>query len=151
MTGPEVQQQARSQSTHQLVIFALGGEDYALPIAQIKEVIRYTKPRAVSSPDAWVTGVISLRGAIVPIGDLAARLGVDAACADDAKIVIIETTTGTAGIIVDAVEEVLTIQAEQIDTTTITDRELMSGIAKIDERLVVVLDAELLLSISDQH
>jgi purine-binding chemotaxis protein CheW len=151
MTGPEVQHRARSRSTHQLVIFALGGEDYALPIAQIKEVIRYTEPRAVPTPEAGVTGVISLRGAIVPIGDLAARLGVDAAHAEDAKIVIIETTAGTAGIIVDAVEEVLTIQDEQIDTTTVSDGELVSGIARIDERLVVLLDAERLLTISDQQ
>lgn len=128
------------------MIFALGGADYALPIAQIKEIILYTQPRAVPSPDPWVTGVISLRGVIVPIDDLAARLGVAAACSEDAKIVVIETPAGTAGIVVDAVEEVLTIQEEQIDSTTVADRELVSGIAKIGERLVVLLDTELLLS-----
>ena len=133
-------------STHQLVVFSLGGEDYALPIAQIKEVIRYTQPRAVSSPDAWLTGVISLRGTIVPIGDLATRLGVSSARTDDAKIVITETAAGTAGIIVDAVEEVLTVDDAQLDRTTVVDRELVSGIAKIDDRLVVLLDAESLLT-----
>ena len=146
MSGPAAQQVARSSSTRQLVIFALGGEDYALPIAQIKEIIRFRQPRPVPSTDPWVMGVISLRGAIVPIGDLASRLGVSAASSDDAKIVIIEATAGTAGIIVDAVEEVLTIRDEQIDTTPVTDRELISGIAKIGERLVVLLDSELLLT-----
>ena len=129
-------------STQQLVVFSLGDERYALPIAQIKEVIRYKTPRAVASHDPAVKGVISLRGVIVPVGDLANRLGVSAHASEDAKIIIIDTAGGTAGIIVDAVEEVLTIDDDQLDTTSIASNELMNGIVKIDDRLIVLLDAE---------
>lgn len=132
----------RAISTHQLVVFSLGDDRYALPIAQIKEVVRYTRPRAVASSDPAVRGVISLRGVIVPVGDLANRLGVSVNAAEDAKIIITETTAGTAGIIVDAVEEIVTIDDDQVDTTSIASNELMSGIVQIEDRLIVILDAE---------
>ena len=59
------------QTTRQLVVFSLGEEEYALPITQVHEIIRYTEPRSVASDVDWVRGVISLRGKIVPVYDLA--------------------------------------------------------------------------------
>ncbi len=133
-----------SHASHQFVAFHVGDEEYALPIAQIQEVIRFTKPRSVVSEDPWVIGVISLRGKIVPVGDLAGRLGVSTTPTDDSKIVIIETPTQTLGMIVDAVDEVLSIEDDQLDTSTVTDRDIVRGIAKIDQRLVVILDSDAL-------
>jgi purine-binding chemotaxis protein CheW len=135
-----------AEVAQQFVVFRLGGEEYALPIAQIQEVIRYTKPRSVASEDAWVIGVISLRGKIVPVVDLAGRLGVSASSDEESKIVIVETADRTVGMIVDAVDEVISIDEDQLDTTTIVDREIVSGIAKVAERLIVTLDAGALLS-----
>ena len=129
------------EGAQQFVVFRLGGEEYALPIAQIQEVIRYTRPRSVASSDAWVIGVISLRGKIVPVVDLAGRLGVSATSDEESKIVIVETADQTVGMIVDAVDEVISIEEDQLDTGTIVDREIVSGIAKVDDRLVVTLDA----------
>jgi purine-binding chemotaxis protein CheW len=126
----------------QLVVFALGDEEYALPITRVQEIIRYSEPRAVASEAAWIKGVISLRGKIIPVCDLASRLGVTAANADDAKIVIVETATGTAGVIVDQVEEVLTVQPEQIDEVPGAGKEFIEAIAKIGDRLVILLDAD---------
>ena len=74
----------------QLVVFTLGSEQYALPIQQVHEIIRYTQPRSVAARDAWVRGVISLRGRIVPVYDLAARLGVSSELSEQTKIVIVE-------------------------------------------------------------
>jgi purine-binding chemotaxis protein CheW len=135
-----------TEIAQQFVVFHLGGEEYALPIAQIQEVIRYTKPRSVASSDAWVIGVISLRGKIVPVVDLAGRLGVSATSDEESKIVIVETADQTVGMIVDAVDEVISIEQQQLDTSTIVDREIVSGIARVDERLVVTLDAQSLLT-----
>src|SRR5207245_502469 len=87
------------QLAQQLVVFSLGDEEYALPITQVQEIIRYTEPRAVASEAAWIKGVISLRGKIVPVCDLAARLGLPTELAEQAKIVIVETDSGTAGVI----------------------------------------------------
>ncbi len=123
----------------QLVVFTLGAEHYALPIQQVHEIIRYTQPRSVASHTDWVRGVISLRGRIVPVYDLAARLGVTSELTEQTKIVIVETAEEVAGVIVDDVEEVLTVEDEQIEEVPGADASLIESIAKINDRLVVLL------------
>jgi purine-binding chemotaxis protein CheW len=124
----------------QLVVFTLAGEQYALPITQIQEIVRYTQPRSVASGEFWIRGVVNLRGRIVPIYDLAARLQVDSEVTEQTKIVIIDTGSQTVGVTVDGVDEVLTIDETQIESAPGADPTLIESIAKIDERLVVMLD-----------
>ena len=131
-----------TERTQQLVVFSLGAEEYALPITQVQEIIRYTEPRAVASEAHWIKGVISLRGKIVPVCDLAARLNLGAELSSDAKIVIVETGGGTAGVIVDEVEEVLTVDGSSLDAVPAAGTEFIDAIAKIDDRLVVLLNPE---------
>ena len=128
-------------TTRQLVVFTLGSEEYALPIEAVHEIIRYTEPRSVASSVGWIRGVISLRGKIVPVYDLAARLGNGGAQGDDQKIVIVETATDKAGVIVDDVQEVLTIDAEQLEPVPSADGGSIQAIAKVDDRLIVLLNA----------
>lgn len=129
--------------SRQLVVFSLGEEEYALPITQVHEIIRFTEPRTVASSDPSVRGVISLRGKILPVYDLATRLGMDhAATADEAKIVIVETAEDMAGVVVDDVEEVITIDADALDEAPTAGGRCIDGIAKIEDRLVVLLDPE---------
>jgi purine-binding chemotaxis protein CheW len=132
-----------SATTHrQLVVFSLGEEEYALPITHVHEIIRYSEPRSVASPTPWVRGVISLRGKIVPVYDLAQRLALTIERSDSAKIVIVETGSGLAGVIVDDVEEVLTISEDDLDVAPAAGRELIESIAKIGDRLVVLLQPQ---------
>ncbi len=129
-------------TTRQLVVFSLGEEEYALPITQVQEIIRYTPPRAVSSDEAWIRGVISLRGKIVPVYDLAARLNVAVGQVDQAKIVIVETVNDMAGVIVDEVDEVLTVEDEQLDDAPAGGGAVIDAIAKIDDRLIILLNLD---------
>src|ERR687890_1778034 len=99
-------------TSQQLVVFSLAAEEYALPIAAVHEIIRFTEPRSVASDAAWVRGVIGLRGKIIPIFDLAARVGLPAADSEPGKIVIVDTGTDQVGVMVDEVEEVLTVGAD---------------------------------------
>lgn len=127
--------------THQLVVFSLGEEEYALPIADVHEIIRYTEPRSVASSVDWVRGVISLRGKIVPVYDLASRLGC-AGCEDAAaerKIVIVEAATQLAGVVVDDVAEVITVDADQLERIPTADEAAIDAIVKLDDRLIVLL------------
>lgn len=140
---------ATAQLARQLVVFSLGDEEYALPITQVQEIIRYAEPRAVSADAGWIRGVISLRGKIVPVCDLAARLGLAAERARSAKIVIVETAGGTAGVIVDEVEEVLTVEAEQLEAVPAAGADFIDAIAKIGDRLVVLLDPDLIFTGAD--
>jgi purine-binding chemotaxis protein CheW len=130
-----------AEETHarQLVVFTLGAEQYALPIEQVHEIIRYYEPRSVASRIPWVKGVISLRGRIVPVYDLAARLGLNAELTEATKIVIVEADSEIAGVIVDEVEEVLTVDNQQFEEVPGADSELIESIAKIGDRLVVLL------------
>jgi purine-binding chemotaxis protein CheW len=133
-----------SAISQQLVVFSLGEEEYALPITHVQEIIRYAAPRAVASEVPWIRGVISLRGKIVPVCDLAARLDLPTTTADDKRgnIVIVETSNGTAGVIVDDVEEVLTVDETQLDSVPGTGSELSEAIAKVDDRLVILLNPD---------
>jgi purine-binding chemotaxis protein CheW len=130
-------------TTRQLVVFTLGSEEYALPIRQVHEIIRYTEPRSVAAESGWVRGVISLRGKIVPVYDLAARLGLATEeRPEGGKIVIVETATDMAGVIVDDVEEVLTVEDAQLDAVPAAGSPSIEAIAKIDDRLVILLDPD---------
>lgn len=128
------------QANHQqLVVFTLGAEHYALPIGVVNEIIRYAEPRSVASVTDWVRGVISLRGQIVPVYDVAARLGITSEVTEQSKIVIVEAGAETAGVIVDTVEEVLTVSGDQIEEAPGADATMIEAIVRIDDRLIVLL------------
>jgi purine-binding chemotaxis protein CheW len=129
-------------SAQQLVVFSLGAEEYALPIAAVSEIIRFSEPRAVASEVPWIRGVIGLRGKIIPIFDLAARLRLAATETEPGKIVIVETGTGQVGVMVSEVEEVLTVGPDALEDVPTADRDSIRGIARIEDRLVVLLDPE---------
>jgi purine-binding chemotaxis protein CheW len=126
---------------HQLVVFLIGGERYGVSIDQVQEIIRYTPPRSVASDDSRVRGVINLRGRIIPVLDLASHLGVASAGGESGNIVIVEAEAATIGIVVDEVDEVLSVSAEQVEE--LPPASSGSGrIAKTDDALIVILDLE---------
>jgi purine-binding chemotaxis protein CheW len=129
-------------TSQQLVVFSLGAEEYALPIAAVHEIIRFSEPRSVASEVAWIRGVIGLRGKIIPIFDLAARLELAATGREPGKIVILETGGGQVGVMVDEVEEVLTLDPEQLEPVPTANVDTIDAIAKIDDRLVILLNPE---------
>jgi purine-binding chemotaxis protein CheW len=134
-------------TSQQLVVFSLGSEEYALPIGAVHEIIRFTEPRTVASEAPWIRGVIGLRGKIIPIFDLASRMGLVASESESCKIVIVETGTGSqAGVVVGDVEEVLTVTSEQLEAVPTADAETIEAIAKIGDRLVILLNPEGLFS-----
>jgi len=134
---------SETTTSQQLVVFTLGAEEYALPIAAVSEIIRSTEPRSVASEVAWIRGVIGLRGKIIPIFDLAARLALPASGDGvSGKIVILETGGEQVGVMVDEVEEVLTVDAGQLEPVPTANTDTIEAIAKIDDRLVILLNPE---------
>jgi purine-binding chemotaxis protein CheW len=129
-------------TSQQLVVFSLGSEEYALPIGSVHEIIRFTEPRTVASEAAWIRGVIGLRGKIIPIFDLAARMELGAVGSEPGKIVIVESGTGQVGVMVDEVEEVLTVSSEQLEDVPSASSDAIEAIAKIEDRLVILLNPE---------
>jgi len=127
-------------TSQQLVVFSLGAEEYALPIAAVHEIIRFSEPRSVASDAAWVRGVIGLRGKIIPIFDLAARVGLPAPDSAPGKIVIVDTGTDQVGVTVDEVLEVLTVTSTQLENVPTANANFIEAIAKIEDRLVILLN-----------
>ena len=130
----------------QLVVFTLGKEEYGLPITQVQEIIRYAAPRTIPSSSPTVRGVINLRGKIIPVCDLKLRLGLTDADPDDAKIVIVESSGMTAGIVVDEVDEVITVGEEQLEPPPGGEVGYIEAVAKVGDRLLVLLDTAAVLA-----
>ena len=130
----------------QLVVFTLGSEEYGLPITQVQEIIRYSRPRTIPSAPMSVRGVINLRGKIIPVVDLKQRLMLDAADPEESKIVIVEAGEVTAGLVVDEVDEVITIDEDQLEQAPTGDVSYISAVAKVGDRLLVLLDLNALFA-----
>ncbi len=149
---------------NQLVIFELEGENYGVDIAAVEGIIKIQEITSVPHAPEFVEGIINLRGAVLPVIDMRKRFGLELVeVTRDTRIIVVETalltsdsgTEGTAvGMIVDAVNEVLRIPAEDIEPpspmVTTVDSTFITGIAKVDERLIILLDLGQVLSMQEQ-
>jgi len=138
----------------QLVSFHLGGEEFGLDILRVQEIIRVQPlTRVPNSPD-FIAGVMNLRGKIIPVVGLRRRFGLEEIPADkQTRIVVVETKGAVLGFIVDAVSEVLRIPAHIIEpppTLGKTEQEFVSGVGKLDERLLILLDVDRLMSDAEE-
>lgn len=134
--------------TRQLVVFSLGAEEYGVPITLVQEIIRYTSPRPIPGGPSHVEGVINLRGRIIPVVGLRSRFGALGDRPDEAKIVIVEMSDLTVGIVVDEVREVLSVGADQCEAPPegVGEADYLDAVAKLEGRLLVILDMERLLA-----
>jgi|SRR5690606_16501556 Chemotaxis signal transduction protein len=144
------------QDQAQMVVFKLAGEYYAVDIHQVREIIRVPEITRVPRTPDFVEGVINLRGSVIPIIDLRKRFGLEAAQAsDEQRIVVVEMEDKTVGVIVDAVTEVLRVDRDRIEPPSpyilSLDTQYITGIARLDDRLVIMLDVARVLSASERE
>lgn len=142
----------------QYLTFNLGDEMFAIGILAIREILEYGQLTEVPMTPPFIRGVINLRGAVVPVVDLAVRFG--RATSETTKrscVVIIETDAGgqkhPMGIVVDAVSEVLEIPAADIEPPpefgTRIRIDFISGMGKVNGKFVVLLDVNKVLSLDE--
>lgn len=129
----------------QLVVFELGEERYGLDIDTVYEIIRHQPVTAVPQAPSFVEGVINLRGRIIPVVDLRRRFGMmQGELTKASRIVVCEAAGTRVGLVVDGVSEVLMVSADSIEQTPEVasgyDTQYLKGIAKLGERLVILLD-----------
>jgi purine-binding chemotaxis protein CheW len=136
--------------SNQYLTFALAGEVFAIPILAVQEIRGWEAvSRTPRAPD-YVLGVMNLRGAVIPIIDLRARLGMEACERTSTSVVIVvrvETSGGapvTVGCLVDAVSDVISLGAEAERSTPSAcgqvDTHFLAGMATVDKQLVMLLD-----------
>lgn len=134
----------------QLVSFSVAAEEYGLDILRVQEIIRTQQLTRVPNLPDYVEGVINLRGKVIPVIALRRRLGLESAAADkNTRIVVVEVHGQTLGFIVDAVSEVLRIGADTVEPTPrigTVEREYISGVGKLESRLLLMLDLERLMN-----
>lgn len=140
------------EETTQLVIFKLGQEEFGVDILQVREIEKLDQgiTRVPKAPH-FVEGVINLRGEIIPIVDLRKRFGLTLPpLGHDSRVIIVEVGENLVGMLVDAVVEVLRIPVSSIEPpppiTKGVDAYYLAGVAKIAERLIVLLNLDRALS-----
>ncbi|GAB1393106.1 chemotaxis protein CheW [Rhodocyclaceae bacterium] len=147
-----------SSDTQQFLTFVLGGEMYALGILNVKEIIEYGQLTEIPMMPPSIRGVINLRGAVVPVVDLAARFGGHASTVQRRTCIVIvevaqEDTKLDIGIMVDAVSEVLEIARSEIEPAPSFGAKIradfIDGMGKVAGKFVIILNIQRVLSVDE--
>jgi purine-binding chemotaxis protein CheW len=147
-----------ADEARQYLTFSLAGEMYAVAILNVKEIIEYGTLTEIPMMPGFIRGVINLRGAVVPVIDLAARFGgKQTEVGRRTCIVIVELAENDArqdvGIVVDAVSEVLEIPPAEIEPPPAFGARIrtdfIAGMGKVAGKFVIILDVRRVLSVDE--
>ena len=135
----------------QMVLFELGGETYGLDIAVVREIITMQPITRVPKAPVFVEGVINLRGKVIPVINMSTRFGMaKTQVSKNTRIVVVDIKGATIGIVVEVVTEVVRIQDSAVesasDIVVAADSQYLQGIAKLNGKMVILLDLEKALS-----
>ena len=134
----------------ELISFRIGTQEFCVDIMAVREIRGWTSATPIPHSPNYVRGVINLRGAVLPIVDLAARLGF-AITEPSARSVIIVAHIGdrTVGLLVDAVSDILTVSDDLVqptpDVTCDTVKAFVKGILAVDDRLISLVSLDRVL------
>lgn len=135
----------------QYLTLRLGDENYAIDIMRVQEIRSYEEPTRMANSPVFIKGVINLRGVIVPIVDLRMKLNIAKVEYNEFTVVIILNVRGSIiGAVVDAVSDVVTLDAKTIKPApqfeSAIDSRFILGLAHVGERMLIVMNMEALLN-----
>ncbi|MFO7245912.1 MAG: chemotaxis protein CheW [Thermaerobacter sp.] len=128
----------------QVVVFELAGEDFALPVQHVREILTWQPVTAVPRTADHVLGITNIRGQVTPVVSLRAILGLGEAEIDRrTRIVVVELGDEVGGLVVDAVKEVLRVSSENMTqpSDVVSHAEHLKAVIQVGERLILLLDA----------
>ena len=133
----------------ELIAFRIGDQEFCIDVMSVREIRGWTPATGIPYAPPYVLGVINLRGAVLPIMDLSARLGMKPAEPTVRHVIIVtQVNRHTVGLLVDAVSDILTINEETIQPTPEVSSDLQKqfarGILAIERRLVCLIELEAL-------
>ena len=140
-----------TSNANQFLTFTLDGEQYAIGVAKVREVLEYTKITRLPRTAVFMKGIINLRGAGVPVIDLRLKFGLaETPITKDTSIIVMEVDSGEGKVIVgalaDAVHEVVEIEEGAIEPAprfgTRLAAEFIRGVGKREETFVILLDID---------
>ena len=135
----------------QIVVFELGSEHFGVEIASVESIIKMQQITQLPHVSSLVEGVTNLRGKVLPVIDLRKRFGLAPRETDkNSRIIVVSLDQTEVGMIVDEVSEVLTVPAGVVEPvpaiTSTVDSSFITGIAKLNQRLVILLDLHSILA-----
>ncbi|GFE64811.1 chemotaxis protein CheW [Litoreibacter roseus] len=139
----------------EFVSFFVGDQSFCLEISQIREIRRWSPATVLPHAPDYVLGVINLRGSVIPVFDLSARLGFGKLTPDERNVIIIAAIGDQMiGMLVDSVSEILSLDPDAIQPRpNIGDEEVISyiqGFASVDDDITRLIDLEAILSPSSK-
>jgi purine-binding chemotaxis protein CheW len=139
----------------QLVVFELANEHYGVEISTVESIIKMQEITRIPHSPLFVEGITNLRGLVLPVIDLRKRFGMETQeISRDSRIMVVALGTMKVGMIVDAVSEVLRVPSESIEAhpsmTTSSKANFITGIAKLTDLLVILLDMSKILTTDEQ-
>jgi purine-binding chemotaxis protein CheW len=139
----------------ELITFEIAGQIFALDIMAIREIRAWTPVTPMPRVPHYVAGVVNLRGTVLPVIDLAARLGWKPTEATPRHAIIVCQVNGQSqGLIVDSVSDIVALNADTLQPPPTTGQEdvtpFLEGLAAIEERMVMVLDLQALSASEDR-
>lgn len=135
-------------ASEQLVVFQLATEEYAIPISQVKEIIRYNEATKLPNTPNYMDGIINLRGKVISVIDLAGKFALLVEKSSKKQALIVEAAGQEVGLVVDAVTEVIRLEENAIEPANgiAHSNEYIRSIGKVDKRLLIILDLSKLFS-----
>ncbi len=143
-------QQGETTGSIQLVSFRLAQEEYGIEITKVQEIILMGEITRVPQTPQYIKGLINLRSTVIPIVDLRTRFDMsEQEATDETRIMVVNVTGKTIGIIVDAVSEVQRVLQEQIapppPTVAGLEKDYLTGLVKLEKCLLIMLDIDRIL------
>jgi len=142
-----------SAASKQFLTFRIDAEEYGIDILKVQEIRSYEPPTRVANAPDFVKGVVNLRGVIVPIVDLRIRLGQKAEYTPFTVVIVLNVISRVVGIVVDSVSDVLELQAGEIkeppQVGAAIDTRFITGLGKIGERMLILMDIESMIASPD--
>ncbi|TAJ74694.1 MAG: purine-binding chemotaxis protein CheW [Phenylobacterium sp.] len=134
----------------ELISFRIGAQEFCVDIMAIREIRGWTAATALPQSPSFVKGVINLRGAVLPIVDLASRLGFESTEASDRNVIIVaQIGEQVVGLLVDAVSDILTITDDMIqptpDVASETAKTFVRGLIPMEGRMISLIGLERVL------
>jgi purine-binding chemotaxis protein CheW len=134
----------------ELISFRIGAQEFCVDIMAVREIRGWTAATALPQSPSFVRGVINLRGAVLPIVDLAARLGFEGGETTDRSVIIVaQIGDQVVGLLVDAVSDILTVTDDVIQPTpevaSDTAKTFVRGLLAIDGRMISLIGLERVL------
>ncbi|QND49512.1 chemotaxis protein CheW [Rhizobium lusitanum] len=138
-----------TQGARELIAFRIGDQEFCVDIMSVREIRGWTPVTAMPHAPAYMLGVINLRGAVLPIVDLSARLGMKRAEPTVRHVIIVaQVKRKVVGLLVDAVSDILTVNDDTIQPTPEVssdyERQFARGVLAIDRRMICLLELETL-------